>query len=166
MAQYQARWPVSVMCEVMQVSRSGFYAYVQRQASVEGGAEEAALLTRVQAIAAETRHTYGSRRMAKHLQHDGFAVGRYKARRLMRQAKLTVQRRPQRHPVTTDSRHGYTVAPKLLARQLAVAKPNQVWVGDITYVWTAEGWLYLGVLLDLSSRKVVGWAMSQRVDAA
>jgi putative transposase len=166
MSQYQARWPVSVMCEVMQVSRSGFYAYVQRQASPDGGAEEAALLTRVQAIAAETRHTYGSRRMAKQLQADGFAVGRYKARRLMRQAKVMVQRRKQRHPMTTDSRHGYTVAPNLLARQFGVEKPNQVWVGDITYVWTAEGWLYLGVLLDLYSRKVVGWAISQRVDAA
>jgi transposase InsO family protein len=154
------------MCEVMQVSRSGFYAYVQRQAPACVGAEKAALLARVQAIAAETRHSYGSRRMAKQLQDDGFAVGRYKARRLMRQAKLTVQRRKQRHPVTTDSRHGYTVAPNLLARQFAVAKPNQVWVGDITYVWTAEGWGYLAVLLDLYSRKVVGWAMSHRVDVA
>jgi putative transposase len=132
MAQYQARWPVSVMGEVMQVSRSGCYAEVQRQASADGGAEEAALLRRVQAIAAETRHTDGSRRMAKPLQDDGFAVGRYQARRLMRQAKLTAQRRQQRHPVTTDSRHGYTVAPHLLARQCAVAKPNQVWVGDST----------------------------------
>ena len=75
MAEHQARWPVSVMGEVMQVSRSGFYAYVQRQASTDGGAEEAALLTRVQAIAVETRHTYGSRRMAKQLQADGVAVG-------------------------------------------------------------------------------------------
>ena len=166
MAQHQARWPVSVMCAVMQVSRSGFYAYVQRQAPAYVRAEEAALLARVKRIAAETRHSYGSRRMAKQLQADGFAVGRYKARRLMRQAELTVQRRNQRHPVTTDSRHGYRVAPNLLARQFAVAKPDQVWVGDITYVWTAEGWLYLGVLLDLYSRKVVGWAMSQRVDAA
>lgn len=132
MAQHQARWPVSVMCEVMQVSRSGFYAYVQRQASTDGGAEEAALLTRVQAIAVETRHTYGSRRMAKQLQADGLAVGRYKARRLLRQAKVMVQRRKQRHPVKTDSRHGYMVAPHLLARQFAVEKPNQVWVGDIT----------------------------------
>lgn len=166
MAQHQARWPVSVMCEVMQVSRSGFYAYVQRQVSTDGAAEEAALLTRVQAIAVETRHTYGSRRMAKPLQADGVAVGRDKVRRLMRQAKVTVQRRKQRHPVTTDSRQGYTVAPNLVARQFAVEQPNQVWVGDITYVWTAEGWLYLGVRLDLYSRKVVGWALSQHVDAA
>lgn len=165
-AQDQARWAVSVMCEVLQVSRSGFYGDVQRQASAAAGAEEAGLLTRVKAIAAETRYSSGSRRMAKPLQADGFAVGRYQARRLMRQAKVTVQRPTPRHPVTTDSRHGDQVAPNLLARQLAVEKPAQVWVGDITYVWTAEGWLYLGVLWELSSRTVVGWAMSQRVDAA
>jgi putative transposase len=162
-AQHQARWPVLVMCEVMQVSRSGFYAYVQRQAPACVGAEEAALLARVKAIAAETRYSYGSRRMAKQLQDDGFAIGRYKARRLMRQANVLVQRPRKRQPVTTDSRHGYMVAPNLLARQFAVEQSDQVW---ITYVWTAEGWLYLAVLLDLYSRKVVGWAMSHRVDVA
>ena len=166
MAQYQARWPVSLMCEVMQVSRSGCYAYVQRQAAPDGGAEEAARLPRVQAIAAETRHTYGSRRMAQPRQADAFAVGRYKARRLMRQAKVMVQRRKPRHSMPTASRHGSTVAPKLLARPCGVEKPNQVWVGDLTYVWTAEGRLYLGVRLDVYSRQVVGWAIRQRVDAA
>jgi putative transposase len=123
-------------------------------------------LTRVQAIAAETRHTYGSRRMAKPRQADGVAVGRDQARRLMRHAKVMVQRRKPRHPVTTDSRHGSMVAPNLLARQCGVEKPNQVWVGGITDVWTAEGWLSLGVRLDVYSRKVVGWAIRQRVDAA
>jgi transposase InsO family protein len=104
--------------------------------------------------------------MAKQLHDDGFAIGRDKARRLMRQANVIVQRPRKRHPVTTDSRHGYMVAPHLLARQFAVEQPDQVWVGDITYVWTVEGWLYLAVLLDLYSRKVVGWAMSHRVDVA
>jgi putative transposase len=150
----------------MQVSRSGFYASIQRPAPACVGAEEVALLTRVTAIAVETRYSYGSRRMAKQLRDDGFAVGRYKARQLMRQAQVTAQRGKKRHPVTTDSRHSYAVAPNLVARQFAVEKPNRVWVGDITYVWTAEGWLYLAVLLDLYSRKVVGWAMSHRVDAA
>ena len=84
----------------------------------------------------------------------------------MRQAAVTVRRPPPHHPVTTDSRHGYAVAPNVLARQFAVEQPNQVWVGDITYVWTAEGWLYVAVLLDLCARKVVGWAMSSHVDAA
>lgn len=166
MVQHRGRWPVSVMREVLQVSRSGFYAYVHRPAAICVGADEVVLVARVKAIAAETRYSYGSRRMAKQLRDDGFAVGRYKARQFMRQAKVTVQRSQKCHPVTTDSRHGSMVAPNLIARQLAVEQPDQVWVGDITYVWTAEGWLYLAVLLDLYARKVVGWAMSHRVDAA
>jgi transposase InsO family protein len=104
--------------------------------------------------------------MAKQLQADGFAVGRYTARRLMRQAAVAVRRPRRRHPVTTDSRHRHAVAPNLLARQFDVAQPDQVWAGDITYLWTPEGWLYLAVLLDLYARKVVGWAMSPHVDAA
>jgi len=94
------------MGAVLQVSRSGFSAYVQRHASADGGAAEAALWTRGQASAAETRPPSGSRRLAKPRQADGFAVGRSNARRLMRQAKLTVQRRQPRHPGTTDRRHG------------------------------------------------------------
>jgi hypothetical protein len=105
MAQHQGRWPVSVLCEVLQVSRSGFYASVQRQPSRCIDAEEAALVARVQAIAVETRHSYGSRRLAKPRQDDGFAVGRYKARRLMPQARVTVERRKKRGPGTTDRRH-------------------------------------------------------------
>jgi putative transposase len=104
--------------------------------------------------------------MAKPLQAEGLAVGRDQARRLRRQAQVTVQRRKQRHPVTTASRHGYTVAPTLLVRQFTVEKPTQVWVGALTSVGTAEGWWYLGVRLDLYARKIVGGAMSQRVAAA
>lgn len=165
MVQYQHQWPVVVLCAVLEVSRSGFYTYVHRHATIQRDAEEDALVARVKAIAAETRSSYGSRRMAKQLQEDGFAVGRYKARRLMQQAAVTVQRRKKRRPMTTDSRHGYGVAPNVLARQFDVEQPNRVWAGDVTYVWTVEGWLYLAVLLDLYSRKVVGWAMSHRVDA-
>ena len=89
-------------------------------------------MARVQAIAAETGHSYGSRRMAKPLQDDGVAVGRDNARRLMRQAQLTIERPKKRGPVTTDSRHRDAVAPKVWARQFAVEPPDQVWVGDIT----------------------------------
>ena len=103
--------------------------------------------------------------MATQLQAEGYAVGRYKARRLMQQAGVSVRRR-QRCPVTTDSRHGYAVAPNLLARQFDVAQPDTVWVGDITYEWTEEGWEYLAVLLDLHSRKVVGWALAPHLDAS
>ena len=146
------------------MSRSGFYDYVSRQAQPHIDAQKMAVLARVKEIAADTRYSYGSRRMAKALQKEGFAVGRAKARRFMKEAGVIVKRPPRRGPVTTDSRHGYEVAPNLLARQFDVAQPDHAWVSDITYVWTAEGWLYVSTLLDLYSRKVVGWAMSGRID--
>jgi putative transposase len=157
---------VSVLCEVMQVSRSGFYAYQQRQAYPVIDPDKGALLARVKAIAAETRESYGSRRMAKQLQEEGCAVGRYKARRLMHEAGVRVRRALPRGPRTTESRHGYGIADNVLARHFDVAKPDQAWAGDIKYIWTAEGWLYVAVLLDLYSRKVVGWAMSSHIDTA
>jgi putative transposase len=164
MAKHQDVWPVAVLCEVLDVSRSGFYDYLLRHAKPSVDAKQVALIARVKAIAAQTRYSYGSRRMAKQLQEEGFAVGRMKARRAMKEAGVTVHRPRRRGPVTTDSRHGYAVAPNLLARQFDVSAPDQVWAGDITYIWTAEGWLYLSVLLDLYSRKVVGWAMSSHID--
>ena len=157
---------MSLLCEVVQVSRSGFYAYAHRQAQRAVDRIEWALLARIKAIAADTRYSYGSRRMAKQLQEEGFAVGRTKARRLMKEAGVAVRRPRFRGPVTTNSQHGYGVADNVLARQFDVAKPDQAWAGDITYIWTAEGWLYVSVLLDLYSRKVVGWAMSSHRDTA
>jgi putative transposase len=166
MAEHHNTWPVAVLCEVLEVSRSGFYAYRQRQGPAGEGRDELVLIAQVKAIAAKTRHSYGSRRMAKQLQAEGFPVGRAKARRLMKAAGVTVRQPKYHRPMTTDSRHSYGVAPNLLARQFDVEKPDQAWVGDITYLWTAEGWLYLAVLLDLYARKVVGWAMSSHIDAA
>ena len=148
------------------MSRSGFYNYVSRLQTPHLDTEEMKVLARVKEIAAATRYCYGSRRMAKALQAEGFAVGRAKARRLMAEAGVAVKRAKKRGPVTTDSRHGYGIAANVLARQFDVGQPNQAWAGDITYVWTAEGWLYLSVLLDLYSRKVVGWAMSSHIDTA
>jgi transposase InsO family protein len=139
-SEHQQPWPVTVLCAVWQVSRSGLYADSQRQATARGEREALMLLTRVNAIHQETGHRYGSRRMAKQLQAEGCSVGRSKARRLMQQAGVSVGR-PQRRPVTTDRRHGYAVAPNLLARQFDVEQPDTVWAGDITSRWTAEGWL-------------------------
>ncbi len=146
------------------MSRSGFYDYHVRQANPKIDAEEVALFARVKAIAAATRSSYGSRRMAKQLQDERFAVGRVKARRLMHEVGVTAQRAKRRGPVTTDSRHGYEVAPNLLERHFDMDEADQAWVGDITHVWTAEGWVYVSTLLDLYSRKIVGWAMSSRID--
>ena len=163
-AEHQESWPVSVQCGVLEVSRSGFYDYVSRLAQPVVDAEEVTLVARVRAIAEKTRYSYGSRRMARALQDEGFHVGRAKARRLMKAAGVRVKRAKRRGPVTTESRHGYNIAPNLLARQFDVDRPDQAWVGDMTYVWTGEGWLYVSTLLDLYSRKVVGWAMSSRID--
>ena len=104
--------------------------------------------------------------MATQLQDEGFSVGRAKARRLRQEAGVSVRRPRARGPLTTDSRHGYGVADNVLARQCDVAKPDQAWAGDITYIWTAEGWWYLSVLLDVFSRKGVGWAMRSHIDTA
>jgi putative transposase len=163
-AEAQSRWPVSVLCEGMQVSRSGFYAYGHRQANRTLDRVKLERLARGKAIAAETRQSDGSRRMATQLQDEGFSVGRATARRVMQEAGVSVRRSRTCRPVTTDSRPGYGVADNVLARHCEVAKPDQAWAGDIPYIWTAEGGLYLSVLLDVYARKVVGWAMRSHID--
>jgi transposase InsO family protein len=154
-----------VLGEVLEVSRRGLYADRQGQATVEIDVAAGTLGARVKAMATQTGHRAGSRRMAKPLQAEGDAVGRDNARRLRPQAGVSVRRR-HRGPVTTASRHGDAVAPHLLARQFAVAPPETVWVGDSTDVWTAEGGASLAVVLDWPSRKVVGWARQSRIAAA
>lgn len=164
-AEHQHCWPVAVLCEVLGVGRSGFYDDQKRQAAPALSHEEIDVLERIKAISEKTHHSYGSRRLVKQLQDEGYDVGRFKVRRLMKQAGVSVESRRRRGPKTTDSRHGYELAPNLLERNFDVKAPNVAWCGDITYIWTEEGWLYTSVLLDLYSRKVVGWSMSDHVDA-
>jgi putative transposase len=153
-AEHQATWPVTLLCDLLDVSRSGLYAYLKRDdESID--TEEMDLRSRVKAIHRDTGGCYGSRRMAKALQAEGFAVGRYRAGRLMKKAGVSVRRRTTRRPQTTDSDHRYRVAPNALARQFDVETPNVAWAGEISYVWTQEGWLYLAVLLDLYARKLM-----------
>jgi putative transposase len=163
-AEHQQAWPVSVLCAVLGVGRSGLYAHLKRQAAPARSFAELELLGRIKTIAEKTHHSYGSRRLVQHLQDEGYKVGRFKVRRWMKQAGVSVAGRCRRPPQTTDSRHGYGVAPNLLERHFTVTAPNVAWCGDVTYVWTEEGWLYTSVLLDLYSRKVVGWAMSDHMD--
>lgn len=159
----KANFPVVVLCQVLQVSRSGYYDYQSRQARSDGP-DRQRLIVKVRAIHSCSRQTYGSRRMSKALKEDGEAVGRYQARTLMRQAAVEV-RKKKHFKVTTDSRHDDPVALNLLDRQFEVKSPNRVWAADITYLWTEEGWLYLAVVMDLFSRKVVGWSMSSQMKA-
>jgi transposase InsO family protein len=163
-AAHQHCGPVSVLCEVLGVGRSGFYDYQKRQAAPLLSHEEIDMLERIKAISEKTDHSYGSRRLVKHLQDEGYKVGRFKVRRLMKQAGVSVEGRRRRGPKTTASRHGYGVAPNLLERNFDVPAPHVAWCGDITFIWTEEGWLYTSVLLDLYARKVVGWSMSDHVD--
>ena len=163
-ADHQQSWPVVVLCEVLGVGRSGFYDYLKRQAKPARNPEKGALLERIKAISEKTHHSYGSRRMTKQLQDEGYDVGRFKVRRVMKQAGVSVEGRRRRAPQTTESRHGYRVAPNVLERNFDVTAPNVAWCGDITYLWTEEGWLYVSVLVDLYARKVVGWGMSDHVD--
>ena len=113
-------------------------------------------------IAKESQYSYGSRRMAKQLQAKGYPVGRYAARSLMRAANVTCKQR-RRYRVTTKSMHGLAIAENVLNRAFEVSLLNRVWISDITYLWTLEGWLYIAAILDLFSRRIVGWAMASHM---
>jgi transposase InsO family protein len=160
----KAHYPVRLLCRLLAVSRAGFYAWRQRKPSVRER-EDLRLGVEVAAIHAESKRRYGSPRVHDELRARGRRVGRKRVARLMHQRGLRARAQRRRWPQTTDSRHGHPVAANLLARSFRVDEPNVAWVGDITYLPTAEGWLYLAVLLDLFSRKVVGYALSERIDA-
>jgi transposase InsO family protein len=145
------------MCKVLRVSPSAYYAWRKRPESV-CKRENKALIPRVREIHVQMRESYGSRRMADELCKRGVECGRDRARTLMRLADVRVKQK-KKFRVTTDSNHSLPVAPNLLDRQFDVSAPNRVWVSDITYVWTVTGWLYLATVMDLFSRRIVGWSM-------
>jgi putative transposase len=153
----KALFPVALLCEAVGVSRSAYYAWSKGSPSQRRLANER-LLAEIRAIHAEHRERYGSPRIRDELRDRGHHVGKHRVARLMRENGLKARpRRRFRH--TTDSRHKLPIAPNILERRFSASAPNEAWVGDITYVWTAEGWAYVAVLLDLFSRRVVGWAL-------
>lgn len=160
----KAHFPVRVLCRALEVSPSGFYAARQRPPSPRTQADTA-VLRRLHVVHAESRGTYGRPRLRRALRDDGLRVGDRRVRRLMRVGGLVARGR-RRYRVTTDSAHQAPVAPNHLARAFAVTRPNRVWAGDITALWTAQGWVYLAVLLDLASRRVVGWAADETMTTA
>jgi putative transposase len=145
----------------MQVHRSGYYGYVKslKQPYIDPDSE---LLVEVKALDKLSRSSYGSRQMSKNLKAKGYAIGRLRARTLMRKAKIECKQR-RRYRITTQSQHSLPVAANVLNREFLVAAPNRVWVADITYLWTHEGWLYLAAVLDLYSRRIVGWAIARHM---
>ena len=151
-----------MLCRALDVSPSGYYAAQQRPPSARAQ-RDGVIVRRLQVVHADSRRTYGRPRLRQALRHEGIRVGDRRVRRLMRAAALVARGR-RRYRVTTDSRHEGPIARNQLARAFTVARPNRVWAGDITAIWTAEGWLYLAVLLDLASRRVVGWAAEATMD--
>lgn len=155
--EHRSQFQVSTMCRVLDVSTSGYYDWQDRGES-ERHRSNAELLGAIKSIHTTSRQSYGVRRIHWSLRTDGRACSRNRVARLMHSAGICARRR-RKFVVTTDSRHGFAVAPNLLARNFSVDMPNAVWVSDITYVPTQEGWMYLATVLDLYSRRIVGWSM-------
>jgi transposase InsO family protein len=156
-----ALFPVGLMCEVLGVSRSGYYGWASRAESARA-AEDRGLAGEIRAVHEASRGRYGSPRVHAELRAQGRRVGRKRVARLMRGMGLAARRR-RRFCRTTNSAHPFPVAPNLLGRQFIAEAPDRVWLSDLTYIATDEGWLYLAVVLDLYTRRVVGWAMADHL---
>lgn len=155
---------MTVLCKVLQVGRSGFYHYKQRLKTAKPDSE-ALWIAEIKALHQLSQGSYGSRQMAKNMQAKGYPIGRYAASTLMRKAGVQCQQR-RRYKITTLSQPKQLIAENLLNRAFSVTVPNRVWVADITSLWTQEGWLYLAAVLDLFSRRVIGWALANHMRAS
>jgi len=157
----KAEFPVELLCEVLKVSRSGFYAWRVRPESSRAR-EDRRLKLEITSIHTANKGRYGSPRIQLDMLDLGYSMSRKRVARLMREAQLKWRRR-RRFRITTNSKHEFPIAPNVLARDFTAPAPDRVWVGDITYIWTDEGWLYLAAILDVFSRRVVGWAAGDRI---
>ena len=155
--------PIKRLCAVFAVSRSGYYAWTSSTASARDR-QNGELRAKIALVYQQSRQTYGSPRVTKELQARDEKVGRHRVARLMRQAGLRGRQKRRYRVRTTDSNHAHPIAPNRLATLPAPTKPNQVWVSDLTYVPTDEGWLYVAGVLDRCSRYLVGWAMGSTLD--
>lgn len=152
---------MSELCFTLEVAPSGYYAWRKRQPSSRSQEDER-LLCKIKCIHADKRERYGSPRMHAELRGQGERCGRKRVARLMRENDIQAKHK-RKFKATTDSHHKFPVAPNLLGQNFKVSEPNHIWTADISYCWTLEGWMYLAVVLDMYSRKIVGWAMSERM---
>jgi putative transposase len=155
-AKHRGAWPINLMCEALGVSRSGFYAWLERPRSPRSLDDEVLEVRVHQSFAASDR-TYGARRVWRDVLALGHRCGLHRIERLMRAQALRA--RPRRRGLPKDHGERSAIADNVLDRQFQADAPNQKWVADFTYIWTAEGWLYVAVVLDLFSRRIVGWSM-------
>ncbi len=158
-AKHRGIWAVDWMCEALGVSRGGFYAWLTRPRSQRSRSDEE-LGAKVRASFLASDRTYGVRRVWRDLLADGLSCGLHRIERLMRLQALKARPRRRRLPPDLGERPAGAVAPNVLDRAFEAAAPNRKWIADFTYVWTAEGWLYVAAVIDLFSRRVVGWSMS------
>lgn len=156
---HRDQYPVTLMCRVLDIARSGYYAWRKQPLSARKMAD-LLLLMHIRDIFEQSRQTYGSYRIQATLADQGLRCGRKRVARLMREYELEPKTTRPFKVVTTDTNHTLPVAPNRLNQEFTADRPDQIWLADITYVPTAEGWLYLAVVLDLYSRRIVGWAMS------
>jgi len=149
------------MCKVIKVSKSGFYYWMKRQRNAIT-ARERYLYIRILEVFEQSKKTYGVRRIYKELRSRGVMCYRNQVAKIMRYYGIRAKTR-RKYKLTTDSKHSKNIAPNLLQREFVINEINKVWVGDITYIWTREGWLYLSTVIDLYSRRVVGWSIGKRI---
>jgi len=154
---HRTQFPVTRMCQVLAVAPSGYYAWRRRPPSPRQQANDV-LVEHIQTAHTQSRGTYGSPRIAEELQAQGVPCSRNRIARLMKEQGIQVKAKPA-FKVTTQSDHDQPIAPNLLQQDFAVDQPNRVWVSDISYIATGEGWLYLCIVMDLFARKIIGWSM-------
>lgn len=159
---HRDQFNISRLCEVFEISRSGYYGWRGRKESKRAQANRT-VLSEIHKVHEQSKQAYGAVKTWRDLKANGISCGRHRVARLRRQAGIEA-RRKRRFRITTQSRLGVVAADNQLNQQFEAGSPNRAWVGDITFIATAVGWLYLAVLIDLYSRKVVGWAMSERID--
>lgn len=159
---HKEQFSIRAMCRVLGVSSSGYYSWRKREPS-RRSLEDAKLIVEIEQVHQESKQTYGSPRIHAELRSNGIRCGRKRIARLMRERDLRPKRK-RRFKTTTDSKHNLPVAENHLDRQFEPAGMNQKWAADLTYVWTSQGWLYLAVVLDLFSRRVIGWSMQATME--
>jgi putative transposase len=164
-AQHKKTWPIDTMCRVLGVMRNGYYGYQKRHENKPVDPYHQEMLYWLKRVAESSGYCYGTRRMQRALNALGYSIGRSKTRSLMKEAGVIVRYR-KKYKVTTNSNHKKPLFDNVLNRQFAVEQADKAYVSDITYIWTQEGWLYLAVVIDLYSRKVVGWSISSRMKAS
>jgi len=163
-AKHRDVWPIRRLCEALGVTCAGFYAWLKRPRSARACLDEA-LTTSIQRSFAESDRTYGARRVRRDLLDWGYRCGIHRVERLMRRSQLIARRRRRRMPFDLGARLEHSIAPNLLERRFDARMVNSKWAADFTYLWTAEGWLYVAVVKDLFSRRIVGWSMSSQMTA-